>query len=106
MAFKEPSSPRWTSTFDFSDLPDLDREDPSKVLGLAKIWDINGLLFLAPPVIEERMVPSCLRVFNCFKNETTDREIGDRRGMNQIEGYLPGPSRFLPCGYYVMGLQQ
>ena len=101
MAFKEPLSLRWTSSFDFDDLPDLEREDPTKVLQLAKVWDINGLLHLAPPEIEDRMVPSCLRVFNCYKSEKIDRQIGDRRGMNQLEGYLPGPSRSLPCGYHL-----
>ena len=105
MAFVEPFSLRWTSNFDVYDLPDLQREDPTKVLELAKVWDVNGLLRLAPPVIEDEMVPSCLRVFNCYKSATTDRQIGDRRGMNQLEGYLPGPSRSLPCGYHLSVLE-
>ncbi len=92
---------RWTSDFNQADLPDLDREDPDKILQLAKVWDINGLLHLAPPALEESMVPSCLRVFNCLKSSLVDRQIGDRRGMNQIEAYLPGPSRFLPSGYHL-----
>ena len=81
MAFQEPMSLRWTSDFIQADLPDLDREDPDKILQLAKVWDINGLLHLAPPVLEESMVPSCLRVFNCLKSSLVDRQIGDRRGL-------------------------
>ena len=62
---------------------------------------MNGLLHLAPPLLEEHLVPSCLRVFNCYKSCLVDRQIGDRRGENQLEAYLPGPSRFLPCGYHL-----
>lgn len=101
MAFKEPGSLRWTSDFDQDDLPDLAREDPDKILQLARIWDVNCLLHLAPPIIEEHLVPSCLRIFNCHKSSLVDRQIGDRRGANQLEAYLPGPSRHLPCGYHL-----
>ena len=101
MAFQEPGSLRWTSSFNHRDLPDLEREDPNKVLQLARVWDVNGLLHLAPPLLEEHLVPSCLRVFNCYKSCLVDRQIGDRRGENQLEAYLPGPSRFLPCGYHL-----
>lgn len=62
---------------------------------------MNGLLHLAPAVLEKHLVPSCLRVFNCYKSSLVDRQIGDRRGRNQTEAYLPGPSRYLPCGYHL-----
>ncbi len=38
MAFKEPFSLRWTSVFDFTDLPDLEREDPTKVVACISDW--------------------------------------------------------------------
>lgn len=101
MAFKEPGSLCWTSHFDYDDIPDLDREDPNQILSLAKVWDVNGLLHLAPAVLEKRLIPSCLRVSNCYKSGLVDRQIGDRRGRNQTEAYLPEPSRFLPCGYHL-----
>ena len=99
MPFKEPSVLRWTSTFNENDLPDLKREDPDKVLQLARLWDVNGLLTLNPNLVGQDQVPSCLRVFNCRKSVSVDRQIGDRRGQNQLEAYLPGPSRNLPNGW-------
>ena len=85
LPFKEPSCLLWTSDFDLTDVPDLSREDPDKVLALAKLWDVNGLLHLTRKPVKANMVPSCLRVFNCYKSEQVDRQIGDRRGRNQIE---------------------
>ena len=38
------------------------------------------------------------RVFNAHKNETTDRQIGDRRWMNAAERHRRGPSKHLPTG--------
>ena len=101
LPFKEPSCLLWTSDFDLTDVPDLSREDPDKVLALAKLWDVNGLLHLTRRPVKANVVPSCLRVFNCYKSEQVDRQIGDRRGRNQIEAYLPGPSRALPSGFHL-----
>ena len=98
MPFVEPKLLKWTATYDESDIPDLQRESPDCVLGLARIWDRNGLLSLLPRRVEEEEELSCMRCFNCYKNETTDRQICDRRGRNQQEIGLPGPSRFLPTG--------
>lgn len=41
---------------------------------------------------------SFVKIFNCYKNATTDRQIGDIRGQNSIESRLVGPSRELPAG--------
>ena len=98
MPFVEPKLLKWTATYDESDIPDLQRESPDCVLGLARIWDRNGLLSLLPRRVEEEEELSCMRCFNCYKNETTDRQICDRRGRSQQEIGLPGPSRFLPTG--------
>ena len=102
MPFKEPRVLEWQhSRFDFRDLPDLNKEDPRKVCELAKIWDAKGLLFLSPEVVLPSEKPACLRVFNAWKSAECDRQIGDRRGRNQIEAYLPGPSRHLPSGWHL-----
>ena len=98
LPFVEPQVLLWTKTFDNDDLPKLNKEDPEKVLALAKVWDVNGLLHLSPKPIDDEMKPSCLRVFNCYKSPVQDRQIGDRRGRNQLEAYLPGVSRSLPTG--------
>ena len=95
MAFKEPGALCWTSEFNHDDIPDLEREDPNQILSLAKVWDVNGLLHLAPAVLEERLIPSCLRVFNCYKSGLVDRQIGDRRGRNQTEALLTRAILFL-----------
>ena len=98
LPYVEPEVLRWTRAFDTTDLPDLDKEDPARTLQLAKVWDVNGLLHLSSKQIEGGMRPACMRVFNCYKSTLVDRQIGDRRGRNQIEAYLPGVSRSLPTG--------
>ena len=98
MAFNEPDSLLWTNEFDTSQLPCLDREDPEKVLKLALLWDINGLLHLRDRPLREAMIPSCIKVFNNYKDQLIDRQITDRRGRNYIEGRLLGVSRGLPTG--------
>ncbi len=40
----------------------------------------------------------CVRIFNCYKNEDCDRQIGDRRGRNYCERRVQGPSKHLPAG--------
>lgn len=74
------------------------RENPDDVLSPARIRDRNGLLSILPRRVEEWAKPSCTRCFNCFKSTTVDRQICDRRGRNQLEVGLPGPSRYLPIG--------
>lgn len=101
----EPDLLVWTDKFDHDDLPDLDLESPDDTLKVARLWDINGLLVLKPRLVDQRLQPSCLRVFNNFKNEGTDRQIGDRRGRNQIERKMLGPSRSLPTGPLLANLE-
>ena len=77
------------------DQPCLDAEDPNDCLALARLWDVRGLLFLA----EEPSRPGLFsRVFNCYKNHEQDRQIGDRRIVNQAELHVDGPSKHLPQG--------
>ena len=105
LPYVEPNVLLWTNEFDHSDLPRLDREDAAMVQQLAKVWDVNGLLHLSPKPIAPEMRPACLRVFNCYKSAVADRQIGDKRGRNQIEAYLPGPSRSLPTGPNLAALE-
>ena len=53
------------------------RDDPQTVAELAGLWDRNSLLTVhSEPVHPDAFV----KVFNCFKSATTERQIGDRRG--------------------------
>ena len=84
------------------EVPDISREVPSRVLGLAKLWDKFGLLRLSAdgPASADQAV----RIFNAAKNRDTDRQIGDRRGRNRHEGVIQGGSAALPCGPALCGL--
>lgn len=44
------------------------------------------------------------RVFNAHKNNTVDRQIGDRLWFNSAECHPWGPSAFLPSGYLATSL--
>ena len=98
LPFLEPQILVGNAAFNYEDLPNLEREDPNDIVALSRIWDVNGLLYLRPDVVSPDLRASCLRCFNCFKDVGQDRLIGDRRGRNQLESSVPGPSRFLPCG--------
>lgn len=75
--------------------PDFSRESVEENEKLLKLWDARGLLALFPDTPEAK---SSCRVFNAHKNETTDRQIGDRRWVNGSEMHPTGPSAFLPAG--------
>ena len=76
-------------------------EDPDRTLRMLKLWDSRGLLYLS---FERKAPRELTRVFGCYKNESADRQIGDRRGCNGLEGRLQGPSRFLPPGHCLVNL--
>ena len=105
MAFNEPDSLLWTDDFGGVQLPSLEREDPARVFELAKVWDINGLLFLRDRPLRAGFSPGCMRVFNNYKDMSVDRQITDRRGRNHVEGRLLGVSRGLPTGYALCQLE-
>ena len=73
-------------------------ENAEEVAALAKLWDAHGLLHLhnfnVPDFDSQRLV----RIFGAVKDESRDRQIGDRRGMNYKEDRVLGPSSFLPNG--------
>ncbi|CAE7324477.1 unnamed protein product [Symbiodinium sp. CCMP2456] len=81
--------------------PDGDAEPRDRSLRLMRLWDSKGLLFISFQKKEQREVT---RVFGSYKSETADRQIGERRGANSLEGRLEGPSRFLPPGHILCQL--
>ena len=83
----------------------LGREKPSEVLALAKKWDKLGLLYLKESYDDQVDPDDAVRVFNAYKNESCDRQIGDRRSRNYRERRLQGPSSLLPCGPALLGIR-
>ena len=76
-------------------LPNLSAESRDENLALARVWDAKSLLRLHPgPLCDGHFS----RVFNAFKNEGQDRQIGDRRIPNARERHIDGPSRYLRPG--------
>ena len=71
-------------------------------MGLLRKWDDLGLLQLVPgPLEEDRLT----RVFGSYKDQSRDRQIGDRRHMNNREARITGgPSRRLPSGFQLVRL--
>ena len=79
-----------------SEYPRPDWECPAETFKLAMKWAENDLLHLEPS--QTLPLYKFTRIFNARKSEAVDRQIGDRRGMNSIEGKVLGPSRLLPQG--------
>ena len=75
--------------------PVFGSEDRSENLRLARKWDELGLLRLHSCPSEDWPFS---RVFNIYKSEQVDRQIGDRRNMNKVECHAGGPSSRLPPG--------
>ena len=71
------------------------RHPVENVVKLAKIWDVNNLLYIHQEAIHP---DSLVKVFNCHKSLSHDRQIGDRRGRNSLECRVVGPSKQLPAG--------
>ena len=82
--------------------PALSLEKPGRYLDLAKRWDHLGLLRLySEPICEGHFT----RVFNAYKDQLCDRQIGDRRIPNSREREVEGPSAWLPPGFLLTSLQ-
>ena len=63
---------------------------------MALLWDAKNLLRLFPEESCPAELSSFTRVFGNRKDESSNRQIGDRRGQNFREGRIPGPSKSLP----------
>ena len=79
-------------------VPDFSNSSAIDTLKLCKLWDRNSLLKIFPQEYAPDEIYKYTKVFNNFKGPLVDRQIGDRRGANYIEGKLEGESRFLPTG--------
>ena len=99
MAYREPRS--LLAGLELGPRPSC-RDSEEEVARLAHLWDQSGLLYLHA---DHRPLGSLVKIFNCYKNESIDRQIGDRRGQNSYECRLIGPSRDLPAGPDMMDLQ-
>ncbi len=88
---------------DVSHLPSpcFDFESEEEQFKLALKWDKLGLLRLVDAPSREGFYT---RVFNCYKDEKNDRQIGDRRHVNKHEYHLGGPSIRLPTGQMMVNL--
>ena len=97
LPYVEPRVNQYEVTPPSEILPDLQKVPEEHVFELCKIWDAKKLLRIYPRALGPQHLWGFTRVFNNFKNTTTDRQIGDRRGMNFCEGkVLGGPSHTLP----------
>ena len=88
MPFVEPDVIRFDVTPPDGSFPDVRDGDPEEVKKLCLIWDANRLLRLIPralgPADDELFLHT--RVFGNFNHASADRQIGDRRGRNFVEG--------------------
>ena len=69
-----------------------------EVLALAKLWDRFGLLVLHEFDVPKHYPEEQIKIFNAYKDQGNDRQIGDRRGRNAWEMRVAGPSKILPTG--------
>ncbi|CAE7031764.1 dnc [Symbiodinium natans] len=85
----------------WADLPDVSLESPTENHRLALLWSTQNILHLkrGPPNLR-----TACRVFNAFKDDSRDRQIGDRRAQNCLEYSISGPSKNLPCGAQLVSL--
>ena len=97
MAYREPESIKVARVPAAWEYPRL-RDPVDTVAQLALLWDKQGLLRLHQDKLASRQPCELVRVFNCYKAVDRDRQIGDRRGRNAVEGILKGPSSNLPAG--------
>ena len=94
LPYQDPLILRHGAAVDPSVVPSFELEDREENLRLARLWDTKGLLHLRIGSVDDAF--RC-RVFNCYKDPSRDRQIGDRRLVNGGELRLSGPSARLPC---------
>ena len=105
MAFVEPRSNQFEVMPPRAVLPDLSRVDALEVIELCKVWDVKGLLKIFPAQLGPQHQWMFSKVFNNFKSQLVDRQIGDRRGANFAEGRIDGgPSKSLPTAASMLQL--
>ena len=102
MPYMEPRINQFSLVPPSSLLPDLSKVDPQEVLSLARVWDARGLLRIFPAGFGPSEEWAKCKVFNCYKDHSKERQIGDRRGMNMVEGKIAGPSKTLPSATSIL----
>ena len=102
LPFVEPAFLRHGLSVSGASVPSFVREKRDEYLKLAKVWDVNGLLALCDSPYEPG---DFCKVFQVFKSEVHDRQIGDRRIINCKEFHVDGPSRNLPTGQMLTQLK-
>ena len=108
MPFVEPESIRFDIAPPSGSYPNVLEGDLEQVSKLCRVWDSRGLLRLIPtslgPKNDQNLLHS--KVFGNYKNVDTDRQIGDRRGRNFVEGrLLEGPSHDIPNATALLQLE-
>ena len=101
LPFIEPKILQRHKEIDRSLGPNLEREDRSENLKIAKKWADQSLLAL---VAEPPHQDAFARIFNAYKSPEHDRQIGDRRLANMTERHVARPSKHLPIGYMLAGI--
>ena len=101
LPYLEPAVLRHGLSIPTGNVPNFKLESREKNLELAMLWSTKGLLALFP---DPPPGGATCRVFNCYKNDQVDRQIGDRRMPNLAERSLQGPSKSLPGGYLLSSL--
>ena len=101
LPFVEPECLRHGLPMDHLPVPNFATEDRAAYLQLAEKWDSLGLLDLHVPDDEEE---DFCKVFNTYKSQEWDRQIGDRRAVNRREYHAAGPSSCLPPGFLLTNL--
>ena len=100
MACLEPDVLLYGGEAPSSEVPSLARESERELLALAHKWDEKGLLFPKKSYEDQVSPLDAVMVFNCYKDQSCDRQIGDRRSRNFRERALRGPSTCGPVVYW------
>eukprot|EP00438_Fugacium_kawagutii_P030498 Skav212494 [mRNA] locus=scaffold2060:20226:24812:- [translate_table: standard] len=103
MAFRHPDVLLFDRDLEGVALPRSTDPMP-EVVKLAQLWDRQSLLCIHSQDFGKLHPERLVRIFNCYKNSFSDRQIGDRRGRNAVEAKVEGPSRSLPTGHDLLDL--
>ena len=98
MAFREPNLLFLPGVRPGSGLYPKCTDKVPEIVKLAEVWDKKDLLFVHRTDRYLSRPFEQVKIFNNYKNETSDRQIGDRRGRNQVEARVCGPSKHMPTG--------
>ena len=95
-AYRYPDSLLCDNVRAVGDYP-MKMDSEEEVSKLALLWDARSLLGLHDIDLQAARPFELTKVFNCLKSLECDRQIGDRRGRNQCECRIRGPSTSLPA---------